>query len=200
MNPMVERLMESPIVYRLWIAPFAEQKLRPVLAHTDLSRVRRVLDVGCGPGTNTGIFANVDYLGIDINPSYIASARRRHRRPFVTADVTTYCVADSERFDLILVNSLLHHLDDSSIIRLLTHLSSLLTVDGRVHILELLMPDDRSVARFLARQDRGRYVRPLSMWSSLIGTVLSPIMVEAYEVGVPGLTLWNMVSYIGRAK
>ena len=57
MNPLIDRVMESPLVYRLWIAPFAEQKLRPILAHTDLSRVRRVLDVGCGPGTNTAIFA-----------------------------------------------------------------------------------------------------------------------------------------------
>ena len=102
----------------------------------------------------------------------------------MAADVTTYRVPDHERFDLILVNSLLHHLDDSSIIRLLTHLSGLVTADGRVHILELVMPEHRSVARFLARQDRGRYVRPLSTWSSLIGTVMSPVMVEPYDVGV----------------
>jgi SAM-dependent methyltransferase len=115
-NSLIARVMEWPPVYRLWMAPFAEQKLRPIRAHTDLTRVRRVLDVGCGPGTNTTLFSDADYLGIDINESYIESARRRHRRAFVTADVTTYRGADHQRFDLILVNSLLRHLDDSSLL------------------------------------------------------------------------------------
>ena len=169
MNALIARVMEWPPVYRLWMAPFAEQKLRPIRAHTDLTRVRRVLDVGCGPGTNTALFSGSDYLGIDINESYIESARRRHRRTFVAADVTTYRVADHERFDLILVNSLLHHLDDSSTVRLLEHLSRLLTDDGRVHVLELVLPDSPSAARFLARHDRGKFARPLDRWSVAAG-------------------------------
>jgi len=200
MNALIARVMEWPPVYRLWMAPFAEQKLRPIRAHTDLTRVRRVLDVGCGPGTNTALFSGSDYLGIDINESYIESARRRHRRTFVAADVTTYRVADHERFDLILVNSLLHHLDDSSTVRLLEHLSRLLTDDGRVHVLELVLPDSPSAARFLARHDRGKFARPLDGWSALLGSVLEPVLMEPYGVGLPGVTLWNMVYFMGRTK
>ena len=200
MNALIARVMEWPPVYRLWMAPFAEQKLRPIRAHTDLTRVRRVLDVGCGPGTNTALFSGSDYLGIDINESYIESARRRHRRTFVAADVTTYRVADHERFDLILVNSLLHHLDDSSTVRLLEHLSRLLTDDGRVHVLELVLPDSPSAARFLARHDRGKFARPLDGWSALLGSVLDPVLMEPYGVGLPGVTLWNMVYFMGRTK
>ena len=200
MNALIARVMEWPPVYRLWMAPFAEQKLRPIRAHTELTRVRRVLDVGCGPGTNTSLFSDADYLGIDINESYIESARRRHRRTFVTADVTTYRVADHERFDLILVNSLLHHLDDSSTVRLLEHLSGLLTDDGRVHVLELVLPDSPSAARFLARHDRGKFARPLDRWSALLGSVLEPVLIEPYGVGLPGVTLWNMVYFMGRAR
>src|SRR5262245_4970000 len=200
MNPLIERMMEFTPVYRLWMAPFVEQKLRPLRASTDLSRVRRVLDVGCGPGTNTALFAGVDYLGIDINESYIESARRRHGRHFIAADVTTYRVADHERFDLILMNSLLHHLDDATVTRLLEHLAGLLTDDGRVHVLELLMPDSASPARFLARHDRGRFARSLDRWSALLGRVLDPVLIEPYGVGVPGVTLWNMVYFMGRAR
>ena len=200
MNALIARVMEWPPVYRLWMAPFAEQKLRPIRAHTDLTRVRRVLDVGCGPGTNTALFSGSDYLGIDINESYIESARRRHRRTFVAADVTTYRVGDHERFDLILVNSLLHHLDDSSTVRLLEHLSRLLTDDGRVHVLELVLPDSPSAARFLARHDRGKFARPLDGWSALLGSVLDPVLMEPYGVGLPGVTLWNMVYFMGRTK
>jgi SAM-dependent methyltransferase len=200
MNSLIDRVMEWPPVYRLWMAPFAEQKLRPIREHVDLSRIKRVLDVGCGPGTNTALFTGADYLGIDINESYVESARRRHRRTFVTADVTTYRVADDERFDLILVNSLLHHLDDAATVRLLEHLSQLLTDDGRVHILELVLPAGPSPARFLARHDRGKFARPLDRWSTLLESVLEPVLTEPYRVGVPGVTLWNMVYFMGKTR
>lgn len=200
MRALAARIMEQPWVYRLWIAPFAEQKLSPMRRHNDLSRVRRVLDVGCGPGTNTSLFSSADYLGIDINPEYIASARRRYKRTFVTADVTTYKVDDAGRFDVILINSLLHHLDTPETLRLLAHLQGLLTDDGRIHILELVLPDERSVARYLARHDRGAYARSLDDWTSVLGTVLEPVVTEPYRVGCFGVTLWSMIYYVGRRK
>ncbi len=45
-------ILEQPLAYRLWQAPFAEKKFEPVLEHNDLSRVRRVFEVGRGSGTD----------------------------------------------------------------------------------------------------------------------------------------------------
>jgi SAM-dependent methyltransferase len=58
-------ILENILVYRFWMAPFAQLKLRPVLSNHDLTKVRRVRDIGCGPGTNTRHFLSCDYLGID---------------------------------------------------------------------------------------------------------------------------------------
>lgn len=193
-------IMEQPVGYRLWQAPFAEQKLTPMFRHNDIAGIRRVLDVGCGPGTNTHHFAQADYLGIDVNPKYIESARRRQRRTFITADVTKYRVADSERFDCVLVNSFLHHVATSDVQRILTHLGSLLTPDGHVHILDLVMPARASVSRLLARWDRGDYARPLDAWYQLFGDAFEPIVFEPYELRGGGVTLWNMVYFKGRAR
>ena len=52
-------IMRQPIVYRLWMAPFAKTKFAPIVARNNMSRVRRVLDVGCGPGTNANYFSDV---------------------------------------------------------------------------------------------------------------------------------------------
>ena len=194
------RLMENALAYRVWQTPFAEKKLAPLYAHADPVSARRVLDVGCGPGTNTAHFASADYLGIDINPDYIESARRRHGREFVVADVTKYNVVPEQRFDLILANSLFHHIDSASTRRILAHLATLLSDDGYVHIFDLVLPARASISRFLARADRGEYPRPLDEWHDLFTSAFEPVVFEPYPLGAAGITLWNMIYFKGRAR
>src|SRR5262249_29375656 len=86
-------VLEHSLVYHFWQAPFAKKKFSPILAHNDLGRARRVLDVGCGPGTNTRYFGAADYLGLDCNPKYIEYGRRHYKREFLVADATTYAGA-----------------------------------------------------------------------------------------------------------
>lgn len=194
------RVMENTLAYRIWQAPFAERKLAPLFAHNDLSRARRVLDVGCGPGTNTQHFAGAGYLGIDFNPGYIDDARRRHQRDFLVADVTKYDVPADQRFDLILANSLFHHIDSGNTRRILAHLATLLSDDGHVHILDLVLPARPSIARFLARADRGDYPRPLAEWRELFESAFETVVFEPYALGAAGMTLWSMVYFKGRAR
>jgi len=193
------RFLARPLSYRLWQAPFAEAKFDPVRRHNDLSAVRRVLDVGCGPGTNAHYFASSDYLGIDLNEQYVQYAKRRYGREFVVADATTFTVPEGERFDFVLVNSFLHHIPDADVERLLAHLSSVLAPDGQIHVLELILPDRPSLARVLARLDRGDHPRPKHRWDALFARSFEPVVVETYPL--PGARhlpiLWNMVYFKG---
>lgn len=195
-----EKLLERTFVYRLWQAPFAEQKFAPVLANNNLAQVRRVLDVACGPGTNTHHFEHCDYLGIDLNERYIQHARERYQRNFLAADVCTYRVLPTERFDFILVNSFLHHLDTPDVENILAHLQSLLTDDGHVHLLELVRPTKPSIARLLADWDRGKFARSLDEWNRLFTQFFEPTVVEPYPLKGFGPTLWHMVYFKGKAR
>ena len=197
---LAHSVLEQNIVYRLWQAPLASDKFAPVHAHNDLSRVRRVLDVGCGPGTNTHLFAHSRYLGIDLNPRYIAYARKKFARDFVVANVTTYDVPRDRGFDFILVNSFLHHVDAPAVRRILAHLRTLLTPDGHIHVLDLVLPERRSIARLLARLDRGDYPRPLEEWRNLFSESFDLVVFEPYALKAMTATLWNMVYCKGRAK
>lgn len=190
--------MENTLLYRLWQAPFAERKLAPLLRHTDLSKVGRVLDVGCGPGTNARHFTACDYLGVDINPAYVRDAERRFGPRFRVADVTTMRIDPGQAYDCILLNSLLHHLSDGETDRLLSHLATLLAEAGAVHILDLVLPDRQSLARFLARHDRGDFPRPLEAWRDLFTRHFAPVIFEPYALGAIGVTLWSMVYFQGR--
>ena len=196
---LMTHLLERTLIYNLWQAPFAAEKVAPVLAHNDLRDVRRVLDVGCGPGTNTPLFTHTDYLGIDINKDYIVHARRKYKRPFVAADVTKYKDTPGT-FDFILINSFLHHLNDVDSKRVLSCAAARLSKGGHLHILELVSPQDRSIAQLLANWDRGKYSRPLEEWKALFEEHLEVILFEPYPLRLLGITLWNMVYCKGRAK
>lgn len=200
----LDLIMRQPIVYRLWMAPFAEKKFAPIAAHNDLRRVRRVLDVGCGPGTNAPHFANTDYLGIDLNPEYIRDARRRYSNlgpnlRFQAQDAATFAAPPDQRFDFILVNSFLHHVDDSIARSILSNLAQLLTPEGHVHILELVLPDVASLPLFLARSDRGNFPRPLQAWRSMFQEFFDAAMFEPYDLAVAHVCMWKMIYFKGRA-
>ena len=194
------RLMERPAAYRLWQSPFARRKVRPMLEHNDLAAVARVLDVGCGPATNRALFDHADYLGLDLNPAYVADARRRYGDQFRVADVTRDESLPDAGYDCILVNSLLHHVSTPDARRLLSRLSALLTDAGHVHILDLVMPESASLARLLARWDRGEHARPVEEWRRIFDEAFEPVLFEPFPLGLFGVTLWNMVYFKGRRR
>src|SRR5205823_135010 len=137
----------------------------PIVRLNDLSHPGRVLDIGCGPGTNASYFAGSSYLGLDFNPEYIRSAQARYPgMRFITADATQF--RPTERFDFVLLNSLLHHLDDRQADGVLATARESLASGGHVHIIELLTSRKR-IPKTLTRMDRGEFPRPLEQWREL---------------------------------
>jgi len=195
-----DSLLEQTAVYSLWQAPFVRQKFAPVLRQTNLAAVRKVLDVGCGPGTNAPFFANNGYLGLDINPNYIESAKKKYKRDFLVADVTTYTDLPDTKFDFVLINSFLHHIDDAGTNAILSRLRYWLSDDGFIHILELVYPPKASISQFLAKADRGKFARPLDQWRSIFERHLQVHLFEPYPLKGFGVTLWNMIYCKGKPR
>lgn len=197
---LITRVFENTLAYRVIQAPFADNKLAPFLRHNDVRQIRRVLDVGCGPGTNTRYFTSSEYLGLDINERYIEHARRTYGKPFIVADVTKYQAPEGAKYDCVLLNSFLHHIGDADARRILEHLKTVLTPDGSIHILDLVLPNDLSIAHALARLDRGEHPRPLPQWRALFESCFEPVIFEPYPLRLAGRTLWNMVYFKGRVR
>jgi len=193
-------LLEQPLFFGLSQLPFTRQKFARISRHTDFSKVKQVLDVGCGPGTNAPNFSHAGYLGIDINPRYIDLARRRFHRDFLVADATTYLAPQGSRFDFILVNSFLHHIDTAHVSRILAHLATLLSPDGYIHSVELVLPECSGLPRLLATMDRGKFARSLTSWRNLFGLHLQTEIFEAFSITHFGCRIMDLVYYKGRAK
>lgn len=204
-------LLASPVFYRLWQQPFARAKFAPFWRHNAIApdaaarrspgaARRRILDLGCGPGTNARFFTADDYWGLDLSPEYIADARRRYPGNFVVGDARHPTEHVAGAFDLVLVNSLLHHFDDADTRQALAGVRPLLGADATVHVFELVLPENRSVARYLARSDRGCFARPLERWRELLVEAFEPLVFEPYPLGGAGCTLWHMVYFKGKVR
>ena len=193
-------LLEQPFFFELSQLPFTTQKFARIVQHNDLSKVRSVLDVGCGPGTNAPRFAHANYLGIDINERYIQLARNRYQRDFLVADVTTSQSIPSGSYDFILLNSFLHHIDTPSALRILASLNQFLSPDGHAHSIELVLPENRGIPRWLAKHDRGKFPRTLSMWRDLFADKLQTVIFEPFPIRHFGQTIMELVYFKGRKK
>lgn len=178
----------------MWQAPFASQKLKPVLETGMAESTGSILDVGCGPGTNAKAFEHVPrYLGIDLDENYIRYARDRYQRDFQVVDVTRG-LPGGERFETVLMNSLMHHLDDDGAQFLLKSLRDVLAPNGVVHVVDLVLPES-GLARRLALADRGDYPRSSEAWSSLVSIDFDIQHTCEYDLGIGPLGLWRMVHF-----
>jgi len=116
------------------------------------------------------------------------------------ADVCQYSAEPGKKYDFVLVNSFLHHIDLANTKRILSHLSTLLTYDGHVHIIELVMPKQGFLPRRLSLLDRGKYVRPLQEWKEIFSEAFEPVVFEPFWLTRMGINFWQMVYFKGKAR
>jgi hypothetical protein len=100
----------------------------------------------------------------------------------------------------VLVNSLLHHLDDAAASSLLAGLSDYVSADGHIHVIDLELPDRRGIPRALALGDRGDHPRGLPAWRALFREHFEEVVFEPFGVPSRGPMLWSMVYFKGRSK
>ncbi|MEI6095509.1 MAG: class I SAM-dependent methyltransferase [Gammaproteobacteria bacterium] len=136
----------------------------------------RVLDIGCGTSTILRYLPQVYYLGIDSNPKYILKARNffGESGDFQCKSVDDFNIESTQKFDRILLIGVLHHLTDEQILSLMLKIKDLLSVEGQLITYDgVLLPKQNPIARLLLKIDRGRHVRTVEAYLSLISTTLT---------------------------
>jgi hypothetical protein len=147
----------------------------------------RVADLGCGP-VDLLRYLTPDkrpamYLGLDVSDRYLNDARRRAASlnmpsTFEAFDLTrladseSHCAAVAEkltagRVDRALLLGVLHHIDDHSALATLETLSRVPTLQ-RVFTWDVLITPGRNLNNFLARHDRGEFVRTEAAYDALL--------------------------------
>lgn len=168
---IVSELLSHPAIFDL------QQRLgagnhRPVKRWVaealQLQGAEQVVDVCCGTGNMASVVPGY-YLGIDLDPRFVAWARRkfRHdpRKRFVVADVTTFALEPKSFHKALFIDGL-HHLSDDQALSALKVVSRI-TRDA-VAIVDPAPETERLVSRLLLAIDLGRHIRPLAAQIDLI--------------------------------
>lgn len=170
------RILARPALYRGFAALVGAHGSRSELLATYV-RPRpgdRVLDVGCGPGDLLEVLHDVEYVGVDMDPRYIAEARARFgdRGVFRLGPAGAETMAEEDHYDLVLAFGLLHHLDDDEVRDLMRRARRSLKPGGRLVTVDpCYAPGQSRVARLLLDLDRGEHVRPVEAWPPLVEPV-----------------------------
>lgn len=133
---------------------------------------RRALDVGCGVGVYSKLFPENSYIGVDINPDYIAQATRDYGDKFKVMDAGAMSVAD-ELYDAAFTVLTCHHLNDAEVMSMISGVVPALKEGGTFHVIDALLPVSRfaPVKNLIFRNDRGRHQRTMKQMSALLASV-----------------------------
>lgn len=153
-----------------WRSNWINEKVNPFLSPNSM-----VLDVGCGTGEIILYLSPVKkYLGVDRNAGYINKALNR----FINKNISFKCLDLNDdkskvelngEWDAILMVGLLHHMSDEEGENLIKVLTKLMNRNTTLFILEPIYTDKQSkVSRYIVSKDRGRNVRELSGYLSLL--------------------------------
>ncbi len=134
----------------------------------------RVLDIGCG---TSEILKHLDpsivYVGCDMSIDYIGYSRSKYgnRGEFHNKNASDLEGLADSKFDIVLVNGLLHHLDDSEVIELLRYAKRNLVQGGRLSTFDPCLVESQNwLARFLINRDRGKNVRTIKAYLDLVSS------------------------------
>ncbi len=156
-------MLSIPAVYETFQRAVGSPRVRRELVDSYVHpRVGlRVLDIGCGPGDLITYLPGVDYIGVDLSPAYIDSARQRFgdRGRYFVGRAEDLDPDDLGEFDVVVAKSLLHHIDEDEALHLFAVAARVLADGGRLVTLDAAYtPDMSRAARFVVSRDRGQSI------------------------------------------
>lgn len=160
---MLKSLLQYQPIFSLFQKLIATDRIKLLLVqNAKLKPGFKVLDVGCGFGNLLEFLPkNISYVGIDISQNYINYVKKRYNSKgrFICADVTKLGL-NREKFDVIFINSLFHHLPNNDVEKLLKSLLDLIKKETVVVSADNVYLKNQSfLSRFITSSDRGKHIR-----------------------------------------
>lgn len=198
LNTGLRSILRNASIYGLWqsLVGNHQAKIRYVRDFIKPISGERVLDIGCGPGSILEYLpSTLPYVGFDFNEQYILKARVRygHRGTFFVAEVRDGKIIEGgipleqHSFDIVTVNGVLHHLNDSEVKVLFQFAVKMLKPSGRLMSFDGVYCTEQSrIARWIISKDRGQNVRTEAQYRDLtlpfFGKVTCSVRHDMYRI------------------
>ena len=168
------RILEVPIIYDAFQFIMGAKKRQRIFKDEYIGNVSglRVLELGCGTSDILEYFEECDYTGVDLDKDYIRAAQKRFKdkkwAKFICSDVNDFAKNCHEKYDLILMTAVIHHISDEEVENCFNSIKSLLKADGRFISFDGVYREGMSwFEKFLNDIDRGQFVRKESEYVRL---------------------------------
>lgn len=173
--------LKVPLLYNLLQDAIGGNALRRrfIRHHVRAKAGDKIIDIGCGPAQILAWLPEVDYIGLDVNPACIASAKRIHadRGTFVVGN--TESLRDDSRFrdaDVVIGLGILHHLDDNETEHCIRFAHRALKPGGRFVCFEACRVHNQGfLSRYIMSKDPGQNIRTEQMYRQLVGDVFKNV-------------------------
>lgn len=176
----LKNLLAHSHVYRQFQNFLGATRLRQTLVSEYLhyQAGQKIVDVGCGPADIFELLPGADYVGIDLSPEYIETAKKRfgEKGRFLCADASQLSVLPGNAFDAALAVGLLHHLSDKQALSLFQSIHASLKPGARFITVDACYTGKQSTfEKFLLSKDRGEYVRTDKQYYELASKIFTDI-------------------------
>lgn len=149
----------------------------------DPGKIRRMVDIGCGPGwlARNARRCGLAYLGVDPAQRVDRAVDGGRIECRDAIDI----LPELAPSDVVILNGVVHHLDDATMTNVLEAArgcAATIICDHRAE------PSNHAFNRLLQRCDRGRFIRPWSYFQTLAG--FHPPSLDAFEIKWLGVPIW----------
>lgn len=168
-----------------WILTAGYRGAKNALRREGIAEAGSILDLGCGTGAMAECFCPESYVGVDLDANYIEHARStKSGYRFELGDGRSLPFADGS-FDAVLINGVVHHLDDASAQGLLQEGKRVLDPGSGVLLMCEPIPARHRwnwIGRLIVRLDEGDFIRRSEAYVELVRGVFTDATVRHYPV------------------
>lgn len=174
----MRQLLSIPWIYSFFQYINGANNMRKTLTKSYIKSdsFLRILDIGCGTCDILEYLEFAEYTGIDFSNKYIKKNKKRFSKKknvkFLSMDLNDFLAINSEKFDIILLLGVMHHLNDSELNQCLSNIQKALSPDGRIVTLDGVYEDNLTwFEKLLLRGDRGAYIRTKEEWVQIFTSI-----------------------------